>query len=131
MKLSEIVNSEIKWTYDNLNRNPSKYLNKIIYFEGTVLQSYSFEKENYYGLLISITNNFGRDRIWVEYEGARFLEGDYLKGYIEGDGLYTYTSIENIQITIPTFNFIYFKNNKINKIYNFVENLVIDKILFN
>ena len=80
---------------------------------------------------LQFTNNFGRDRIWVEYEGVRFLEGDYLKGYIEGDGLYTYTSIENIQITIPTFNFIYFKNNKINKIYNFVENLIVDKILFN
>lgn len=94
-------------TMDMLNRQPSYYLGKEVYFGGHVLQAiYTPDNHNEVELRIEVkTVASDQDVVYVTYtlqhNETRILEGDYVDMYGIFCGMFTYNSVGGGPITIP------------------------------
>lgn len=93
-------------TYSNLSRNPDDYVGKKVKFKGEVLQV--MEDDGYVAIRLATKNNgygYFDDVIYIVYDASivpfRILEKDIITVYGVSSGLYTYTSVQNVSITIP------------------------------
>ena len=93
--------------YDSLMRYNEKYVGKILYLEGEVIQTTRTYGDNYL-LRVSITKDnlgFGttyyKDPIWVNYHGDRVLENDIVGIYGKVKGIKEYTAVLGNTISIP------------------------------
>lgn len=87
--------------YEDFARNPDKYTDKSIYFEGTVVQVVEGDQNTY-----RIALDKKHDQIFlVTYtlpeDGERFLEDDKVAVYAKFKDLYTYSSTVNMAVTVP------------------------------
>lgn len=111
---------DIGITFSNLNREPDNYKGQKVKFYGRVLQVLEGKNEvdirlatkkfsigNSYSSGSSSLDNLSymEDIVYAYYDpktsNYRILEGDMITIYGIAKGLYTYTSTENIQITLP------------------------------
>ena len=92
------------YTYDEIARDPDDYKGKKAKFSGKVVQCLESSESSQVDMRIAIDDDYDQI-IYVVYdmpEGAsRILEDDHITVYGELDGVYTYTSTMNAQITIP------------------------------
>ncbi|QLH11475.1 zinc ribbon domain-containing protein [Nitrosarchaeum sp. AC2] len=108
---TQIKNSAILGIdYDELLRHNEKYVDKIVYLEGKVVQSQRVYGDNY-ALLVSITKEdlgfgttFYTDSIWLNYEGPRVLEDDIVGIYGKVTGIKEYTAVLGNIISVPEVN---------------------------
>jgi hypothetical protein len=93
--------------YEDLARTPNEFKNKDIKFTGEVFQIE--ENNRHITLLIHVTPSiFGIyvDTIYIDYirtdsDEKRILEGDLVTVYGKSNGIMTYTSILDKQISVP------------------------------
>jgi hypothetical protein len=89
--------------YNELMRNPNKYMNEKIMFNGQVIQvcDDSFQT----GYLIELNSFLFENDIYVLYDKNKdepnIIEGDLVRIYGESKGLHTYKSISKMNITVP------------------------------
>ena len=92
------------YSYDEIARDPDDYKGKKAKFSGEVLQVLESSDSSQVDIRLAINDDYDQV-IYVVYdmpEGAsRILEDDHITVYGELDGVYTYTSTMNAQITIP------------------------------
>lgn len=89
-------------TYDNLARNPDKYLYNLVAFNGEVVQV--IEGDGIVQCRFAIDGDYDR-MILIEYDpiilDSRVLEGDYMTIYGMSSGIYTYQSTMGGPISVP------------------------------
>ena len=92
------------YTYNEIARDPDDYKGKKAKFSGKVIQCLESSDSSQVDMRLAINDDYDQI-IYVVYnmpEGAsRILEDDHITVYGELDGVYTYTSTMNAQITIP------------------------------
>ena len=92
------------YTYNEIARDPDDYKGKKAKFSGEVVQCLESSDSSQVDMRVAINDDYDQI-IYVVYdmpEGAsRILENDHITVYGELDGVYTYTSTMNAQITIP------------------------------
>lgn len=106
----------MRYTYDELARNPDTYKNKSVVFTGKVIQV--MEDGNDVVLRVNVTKSesgLSSDTVYVTYKrkGAegRILEDDLITFYGAFRGLKTYTTIFNSTMTIPHVDAKYIDQN--------------------
>ena len=94
-------------SYDELMRNNEKYVDKILYLEGKVIQIQDVYGDTY-ALRVSITkevlsfgSSFWTDPIFVNYAGQRILEDDIVQMFVKVKGIKQYTAVLGNSISIP------------------------------
>ena len=94
-------------TYDSLMRFNEKYVGKVLYLEGEVIQSVHSYGDNYL-LRVSITKEdlgygttYYTDPILVNYDGARILEEDIVGVYGKVKGVKDYTAVLGNTVSVP------------------------------
>ena len=92
--------------YDDLFRNNEDYINKIIYFEGKVIQVQK-QYGDVYHLRISSNDNSFDDVIWVSYAGPRILNNDVVGVYGTVKGIISYNAVLGQTIEIPEIDSLY------------------------
>ena len=88
--------------YDDIERNPSKHTDELLYFEGTVIQVLEGSYVNTY----RIASGKKQDQVFmITYtlpeDAERILEDDKVCVYAQFKELYTYSSTTNLQVTVP------------------------------
>ncbi len=92
--------------YKKLSRTPDKYEGEYIKFTGEVVQV--MEDDDILALRVNVTqDSYGLwdDTVYVLYEnksGKRILEDDIVNIYGQYTGVYTYTTVMNAEVTIPS-----------------------------
>ena len=104
MSIEEIKSSAVAFTYDDLMRNNDKYIGKIIYFRGKIVQV-SEVYGNKYVLRVATKEEpylgYSDNVIWVNYEGSRLLEDDIVDVWGTVKSLKSYTAVLGNKITVP------------------------------
>ena len=97
-------------SFDDLMRNYERYVGKILYLEGKVVQAQQTYGDTY-ALRVSITKEgegfgttFYSDPIYVNYAGDRILENDIVGIYGQVKGIKEYSAIFGQTIAIPEVN---------------------------
>ncbi|MBQ8922674.1 MAG: hypothetical protein IJ060_11050 [Oscillospiraceae bacterium] len=108
-KIQKIKKTGKRYTYDQIARNPDKYMDTPAIYTGEVIQV--LQSGNNLTLRVDITavpgytRTFYEDTIMVKYtlpDGApRILEDDIVTIYCINKGLYTYESVMGADITVP------------------------------
>ena len=90
----------ISISYDDLARNPDDYKYDYVYLSGEVIQVQENEGEVIF--LIDVEQGDTAIAFYTYKEGeSRVLEGDQITIYGIYEGLYTYTSVLGVEITVP------------------------------
>ena len=88
--------------YDDIERNPSKHTDELMYFEGTVIQVVEDSYTNTYRIASGRKQNQVFIVTYTLPENAeRILEDDKVCVYAQFKELYTYKSTANLQVTAP------------------------------
>jgi len=104
MSIPEIKAASINISYDELMRNNSNYVGKIVYFRGQIVQVIEGGSD-FYSFRVSTKNQgygmYYDNEIYLNYKGSRLLEKDIIDiwGYVKG--LMTYTTVLGAQVTLP------------------------------
>ena len=110
----EFKNSCIYYSYNEIARQPQKYIGKPIFITGQIVQTIeNADSDTYVEMRIDVEE--GLDTIFYVYYNRtngemRFLEDDYVIVYGIVDDLITYESVQGANITIPAIqaNYIEF-----------------------
>lgn len=100
--------------YEELERNPDKYKGQSFTFTGEVAQVIEPTFGNTVSLRINVTKStyVWKDTIYATVKlpsgSDRILENDIITIYGDCDGLYTYTSVLNAQVSVPKIDIKYF-----------------------
>lgn len=94
-------------SYDEVSKSAESYIGENIFFEGQVYQV--LESGNTVTVLLEVTKgSFGvwYDTVYVEYNKLfnmekQFFEGDIITVYGTFEGIKTYTSVWNTQVSVP------------------------------
>ena len=114
LTLSQIQEQAIEVSYNDLYRNNENYLNKIVKFEGEIVQT--IKTRNGYDYRIDVTKTYPsyggvnyEDTIWAHYYNGdkRFLEEDIVEFYAEVKGLSTYETIFGETKELPNVEILY------------------------
>ena len=117
--IEKYKNECVVYDYKTIFRYAEDYKGKYAKFTGEVIQVQS--NSGYTNLRIDVTKNeygYYTDTIFVKYvpfkDATRILEDDIVTVYGTLNGLYTYTSILNSEVTLPYVNSRYIEivNNK-------------------
>ncbi len=97
--------SSITVLYDDLFRHNEKYIDKIVYFKGKIIQVAGSEGNDYVLRVATKAFHSGdylEDVIIVHYTGERLLEGDLIDIWGRVEGLVTYEAVFGNEITVPS-----------------------------
>jgi outer membrane protein assembly factor BamB len=100
----QIKNSAQNIPYDTLFRNNENYIGKTVYFRGKIIQMSPVYGDTYVFRVATRSSQYIgyiEDIVYVNYKGARFLEGDTIDLWAKVDGLKTYTAVLGNSISIP------------------------------
>ena len=103
LSVLDIKSQALTVPYDKLLKNNEEYVGKIVYFRGTVGQIISESDDNYELIIDTSENplNFNQNSLYVNYEGSRLSEGDYINLWGNVDGVITVHSVPGVSYTIP------------------------------
>lgn len=104
LSLSEIKSAAQNIKYDELMRNNSKYIGKIAYYRGKIVQVVEAGGDSYVLRVDTKSNEYLGylgDTIWANYQGSRLLENDIVDIWGKVIGLKTYSALLGNQVTIP------------------------------
>ena len=98
------------FSYEDIARNPDKFVGKSAFFIGKVVQV--TENGNKFAIRANVTcvthdywEDTWKDTVFIEYTKvageSRILEGDIIAIYGDLNGLKTYTSTSGRQVSIP------------------------------
>ncbi|WAM22591.1 MAG: DUF4352 domain-containing protein (plasmid) [Candidatus Methanoperedens sp.] len=101
--IEEIKSTAINVSYDDLFRNNDKYIGKIVYYRGKIVQVYKNPNNPQQNTFrISTAEDGYNNIIWVLYEGQNnYLEDDAVDIWGEVSGLETYKAVLGNEVTIP------------------------------
>lgn len=99
----------VRLSYDELFRNNEQHIGKLVHFRGKISQVVDVTDgtSGNWVLRVNVTESsygFWDDTVWLEYSGARFLEGDIIEFAGEVVGLKSYSAVLGNKITIPEIN---------------------------
>jgi hypothetical protein len=103
LSVLDIKSQALTIPYDKLLKNNEDYVGKIVYFQGMVGQIIS-ESDDNYELRIDTSENplgFNQNSLYVNYEGSRLSEGDYINLWGNVDGVITVHTVPSVSYTIP------------------------------
>ncbi|MBR5344718.1 MAG: hypothetical protein IK127_02730 [Clostridia bacterium] len=90
------------FSYDDIERNPSRHTGDLLYFKGKIIQVL----EGSYSTTYRVAKDNNSNQVFIVYysipEGTeRFLEDDQVCVYAEFSRLQTYSSTVNLSVTVP------------------------------
>jgi ribosomal protein L37E len=108
LSITQLKTQAITPSWDDLSRYNEKYIGKIVYYRGGIIQSQNTNNDYQFRIatLKSKYGGYSDDVIFVNYKGTRLLEGDVVDVWGTVNGLKTYTSVFGKEITIPEIDAI-------------------------
>lgn len=112
LSTDQITSSAIVVPYDDLYRSNEKYVGKIVYYKGKILQSQNIHGDFYVYLIATKKTQYGYDYlddiIWVNYRAPpRYIDEDIIEVWGQVKGLKTYPTNVGVQQTKPEINAMY------------------------